>query len=88
MKTKKTEIIKQNKIFDWIAIGTIILLMMPLMLMTFKIPLYDPGSGYEIINWDLFDFIVIGTLIFGTSSLFVLMRRLNKEIIIFFFACL
>jgi hypothetical protein len=65
----------KNKIFVWIALGTILLLMVPLFLMKLNIPLYDPGSGYGIINWNLFDFIVMGSLIFGTAALFVVIAR-------------
>ena len=80
MKTKNTDIIMQNKIFVWIALGTIFLLTLPLLLMRFRVPLYDPGSGYEVLNWNLFDFVVIGTLIFGTSSFFVLVaRKIQKK---------
>ncbi len=40
----------------------------------------DPGSGFEIINWGLFDFIVMGFMIFGTGSMFVLIaRRVQKK---------
>lgn len=69
----------QNKAFVWVAVGTTLLLMVPFFLMKFKIPLYDPGSGYEVINWDLADFIVMGFLIFGTGSLFVLTARKIKK---------
>jgi len=75
MKTKNDDLIRQNKVFLWLAIGTLVLLAVPWLLMNFKVPLYDPGSGYEIINWDLTDFIVMGTLIFAISSLFVLAAR-------------
>lgn len=64
-----------NQAFVRVAVGTILLLMVPFLLMNFKIPLYDPGSGYEVLNWDLSDFIIMGILIFGTGSLFVLTAR-------------
>ena len=80
MKTKNNSILRQNKIFIWIAIATLLLLSIPLLLMTLKIPLYDPGSGYEVINWDLTDFIVMGVLIFSTCSLFaVTARKIQKK---------
>lgn len=75
-----SEIIKQNKIFVWIALATGLILAVPFLLMKSKIPLHDPGSGYEVINWDLFDFIVMGALLFGTGSLYVLVaRRVNNH---------
>lgn len=76
MKTKNNDFIFQNKAFVWVAIGTLLLLIVPFSLMRLKTPLYDPGSGYEVINWDLTDFIVMGALIFGTGSLFVLVARM------------
>ncbi len=75
MKVKNIHIFSQNKVFVWIAAGTLFLLTTPFFLMNFKIPLYDPGSGYEIINWDRSDFIVMGALIFSVASLFVLVAR-------------
>jgi len=70
----------KNKIFIWIALGTTFLLVLPLLLMKFRVPLYDPGSGYGLLSWDFFDFIVMGALIFGTSSLFVLAaRKIQKK---------
>lgn len=47
--------------------------------MNFKVPLYDPGSGFEIINWNIFDFVVMATLLFGTGSLYVLVARKMKN---------
>ena len=65
METKNTDIIAQNKIFLWIALGTGLLLLVPLIAMQFT------GE----VNWTLSDFIVMGTLIFTASSLFVLTAR-------------
>lgn len=67
--------IKTNP-FVKIAAGALLLLLIPYSLMTFKVPLYDPGSGFEILNWTLFDFFVMGMLIFSVGSLFVLTARL------------
>lgn len=79
MKMKKTDIIMQNKIFIWLALATGLILLVPFLLMKFRVPLYDPGSGFEIINWNLFDFLVMGVLLFGMSSLYVLVaRRVSK----------
>jgi hypothetical protein len=75
MKAKSNNIIMQNKVFTWVAMGTVLLLMIPFLLITFRISLLDPGSGTEVINWTLFDFIVMGSLIFGTGSLFVIVAR-------------
>jgi hypothetical protein len=77
---KTAGIIMQDKVFVWIALATGLILSIPFSLMKFKIPLYDPGSGFEVINWDLFDFIVMGFLIFGAGSLYVLVaRRVNNH---------
>ncbi len=78
MNSRISNIIK-HKIFFYIALGTVLLLMVPLLLMKFKIPFHDPGSGYEVVNWDLGDFILMGVLIFGTGSLFVITARKIKK---------
>lgn len=75
MKTQSTDIVMQNKIFGWMALGTIALLLIPLALMTLNIPILDPGSGYEVINWSPFDFVAMGILLFGSGSLFVFAAR-------------
>jgi len=75
VKTKNSDIIKQNNAFLYVAVGTLLLLLVPFTLMMFKIPLYDPGSGYEVLNWDLADFVIMGFLIFGIGSMFVLVSR-------------
>jgi hypothetical protein len=65
MKTKTTDIIMQNKIFTWIALGTGLILMIPLIAMQFS----------SEVDWDGTDFIIIGTLLFGIGCLFVLTAR-------------
>ncbi len=72
--------IKQNRVFLWIASGTMILLIIPLALMVFKIPMSSYGSGNDVLNWDFTDFMLMGLLIFGISSIFVLIaRRINTK---------
>ncbi|MFZ5424628.1 MAG: hypothetical protein ACOZAO_02395 [Patescibacteria group bacterium] len=69
-----------NKKLIWVALLTILLLTIPFLLMSFKIPLLDPGSSYEVLNWDIFDFVVMGTLIFGAGGTFVLIaRKVSKK---------
>jgi hypothetical protein len=70
----------ENKIFVWIALGTFFLLVLTLLLMKLRVPLYDPGSGWGVLSWNFFDFIVMGALIFSISSLFVLVaRKIQKK---------
>lgn len=61
MKNKKTDIVTQNKIFIYLAFGTGLILLIPFLAMQF--------------NWNLFDFIVAGSLIFGIGSAYVLVAR-------------
>ena len=68
MKNKKTDILLDNKIFLWIAVATIILLFIPLTAMQLT----------QEVDWDILDFSVMGILIFGISSLFVLTARKVK----------
>jgi uncharacterized membrane protein len=70
MKTKNTGVIMQNKVFIWIALGTGLILLIPLIAMQFT----------SEVNWDETDFIVIGSLLFGMGSMFVLVaRKVDKK---------
>ncbi len=57
----------QSKRIIFIALVVGALLLVPYFMMQFNIQLYDPGSGYESLNWNLFDFVVMGILLFGTG---------------------
>ncbi len=65
IKTKNTDIIMQNKVFLWVALVTGIILSIPLMAMQFT----------NEVKWTLSDFVIMGTLLFITGSLFVLVAR-------------
>lgn len=69
MKSKKTDIIKQNKVFLWIAAVTGLILSLPLIAMQFT----------SEVDWDSTDFIIMGILLFGMGSLFVLVARVTKR---------
>lgn len=76
VKTKNTDIIMQNKVFLWIALATGLLLMIPFMSMKLNLIIPDPGSLTQSgFDWTLFDFIVMGILLFGMGSLFVVAAR-------------
>ena len=66
MRTKQTGFIMHNKVFLWIALATGSILSIPLIAMQFT----------SEVDWTLGDFIVMGTLLFGTGSLFVLTARM------------
>jgi hypothetical protein len=69
MKTNNNELIMQNKVFGWVAAGTAAILAIPLIAMQFS-------SEW---NWNFMDFIVMGTLIFGTGFLFVHVARVTPR---------
>lgn len=69
MKTKSTSILMQNKIFGWIAGGTAAILLIPFVNM-------QMGG---LVNWTLFDFMVMGLLIFIMASIFVFVARMVKS---------
>ena len=61
----KSDLIHQNRIFAWIGLATSLLLLVPLVLMQFD----------NEVNWGFLDFIFMGALLFGSSSLFVFAAR-------------
>jgi hypothetical protein len=69
MKAKNADIIMQNKIFMWIAVVTGLILLLPLIAMQFT-------SG---VNWTLFDFVVMGALLFGAGFLYVHVARVTPR---------
>lgn len=62
---KKTDLIMDNKVFFWLAAATGCVLLIPLIAMQFT----------NEVQWGHEDFIVIGGLLFGASSVFVLVAR-------------
>ena len=65
MQHKPKDRLFQNSIFILIAIATATSLLIPLGAMQFT----------DEVNWNQKDFIVMGALLFGTASLFVLAAR-------------
>lgn len=65
MKTHNKDIVMQNKVFTWIALATLAVLSVPLIAMQFT----------NEVDWNASDFTVIGVLLFGAGSLFVLVAR-------------
>ncbi len=65
MKTKFNDVIRRDSVFAWIVLATGLLLSLPLVAMQFT----------NEVNWDGTDFIVMGFLLFVTSSMFVMASR-------------
>lgn len=55
----------RNAAFAWIALATCLILLVPLLAMRLT----------DAVAWGAMDFVVMGALIFGTASLFVLVAR-------------
>ena len=75
MKQKTHDVVSENSIFIWIALATAAVLLIPLIAMQFTTE----------VNWDRVDFIVMGSLVFGLASLFVVVARKvrrNRRVII------
>lgn len=80
MNMKKNDIIMQNKIFAWIALVTGLILTAPYMAMQFEWVVPDPGNPADQgVNWTPSDFVIMGTLIFATASLFVVVARRTER---------
>ncbi|HET6633056.1 MAG TPA: hypothetical protein VFG73_10165 [Rhodanobacteraceae bacterium] len=69
MNTDSKSILQRNSVFGWIAAATGLLLLIPFIAMRFT----------SEVNWDATDFIVMGCLVFGIASLFVLTARLTPR---------
>lgn len=76
MKTQKNDIVMQNRIFAWIAAGTGAILTLPYLAMKYKWVKPDPNNPADRgVDWNLLDFIVMGLLLFGAGTIFVLVAR-------------
>lgn len=69
MTTKSTDMIKQDKIFLWIALATVAILSIPLIAMQFS----------DEWDWKLPDFIIMGILLFSTGFTFVHVARVTPK---------
>ena len=65
MDTRNNDVMMRNSVFIWIALGAGLILLIPLIAMQFT----------NEVKWDANDFLVMGLLILGTGSLFVLVSR-------------
>lgn len=65
MRQGISKIIHQNSVFLWLGLASIALLTIPFVAMQVT----------PEVNWELADFILMGCLLFGTASLFVLAAR-------------
>lgn len=69
MKQKTRDVVSENSIFVWIALATAAVLLVPLIAMQFT----------TAVNWDKSDFIVMGSLVLGLASLFVVVARKTRR---------
>jgi hypothetical protein len=67
MKHQTAKLLARNSVFAWIGLATLAVLLVPFMAMQFTTE----------VRWDMADFIVMGTLLFGMVSLYVLAARRN-----------
>lgn len=65
MKSETNDVIMRSSVFVWIALATGLILLIPLIAMQFT----------NEVNWDTTDFVVMGFLLPGSGSLFVLVAR-------------
>ena len=65
MPARNASLLSSNSIFAWIALATALLLLVPLVAMQFT----------NEVQWTLFDFIIMGALLSGLGSAFVIVAR-------------
>lgn len=65
MNPKTNDLVFRNSIFIWIALATLAILLVPLVAMQLT----------NEVRWNASDFVVMGSLLFGMASLFVLVAR-------------
>lgn len=64
----------------WTIIIALLLLVL-FLVMQFRVNVYDPGSGFEKINWDPFDFILMGAVLFSIGLAYELIARRSQKTI-------
>ena len=65
MNTTFNNLIMRNNVFAWIALATCVILLVPFGAMQFA----------NAVHWGVMDFIVMGLLVFGAGTVFVLAAR-------------
>lgn len=65
MNPRSNDVITRNSVFLWLALATGLILLIPLVAMQLT----------NEVSWEITDFVVMGFLLFGTGSLFVLVAR-------------
>ncbi len=65
MDTRANTVVSPYRAFVWVALATCALLCIPLVAMQFT----------SEVNWTVGDFVVMGILLFGAGSIFVLVSR-------------
>ncbi len=68
---KTMKFIMRNSVFAWLALATCLILFVPLVLQL-TIGTGVDGQGF---NWRLGDFVVMGALIYGAGSIYILVAR-------------
>jgi hypothetical protein len=70
MKDSFDDLISHNAVFGWVALATGLILLIPLIAMQLTTE----------VQWDETDFFVMGVLIFGVASSFILIaRRISRK---------
>ena len=65
MDSRNNDVIMRNSVFLRIALGTVLILLIPLIAMQFT----------NEVSWEIGDFIVMGFLLLSTATMFVLVSR-------------
>lgn len=78
--TKNKDFIKDNKIFIWLSLLTGAILSLPYLAMKFDWIKPNPNNPNDRgVDWSLGDFLIMGILIFGMGTIFILIARKVKK---------
>lgn len=81
MQKNSTHLIETDSVFGWLAAVTGLVLSLPYLAMRYDWRVPEPGNYIsDRVVWSMSDFVVMGTLIYGMGSIFIILaRKVDKK---------